>query len=96
MNYSIYVLADTCRIMTTGAATDGSTVFGSLKMARAALDDAVTLQIARIQEHLDAEIDRLRDLASKDRNDLRAARKAALKVREADLPSEPAAPAEAA
>lgn len=86
MNFKITI--DPPTILSTGAATDGSTVFGSLKMARAALDDGVKEEIVRAWSRTataieDLEAERDHHIAA-----LRAARKAALKVREADLPSD--------
>lgn len=92
MNFRTQV--DPPAIFTTGAAVDGSTVFGSLKMARAALDDAVDTEIACVTEMLSVGILGLKTAAAEAVRDLRAARKAALKVREGDLQSDDQAPDE--
>ena len=75
MNFRIRIdcTSQTCGIVRTGAAI-GARVYGSLKMARAALSDDVDAHVAAMRE----------------------AKKAALKVKEADLPGdEPVAAAEA-
>lgn len=48
MNFVISLTADDCGIKTTGQAVGGN-VYGSLKMARAALDDAVAAQIEALR-----------------------------------------------
>ncbi len=67
MNFRTKIDANvpTCSIVATGDAL-GSNVYGSLKMARAALSDGVDALIAGLRE----------------------AKKAAMKVREADLPED--------
>jgi hypothetical protein len=48
MNFLVTLSADDCSIKTTGKAT-GDNVYGSLKVARAMLDDAVTAQIEALR-----------------------------------------------
>lgn len=101
MNYLIQI--DPIAIYTTGAAVDNVEVFGSLKMARAALDHVVDAEITARGISLDVQIASLRMVVREEIANLRAARTAALKVREGDLKSDetipvlgpPAAPAAA-
>lgn len=102
MNFRIII--DPVGIFSTGAAVDNATVFGSLKMARAALDEAVTAELIRAKEVLKQQIGRLEFDWAVQHQAMRAQRKLALKVRESDLPSDatipvagplPAAPAAA-
>lgn len=74
----------------------GPDVWPSLKMARAALDDAVDVAIAESQKRSREKVAAIKVAAVAERDALRAARAAALKVPQAKLASEPAAPAEAA
>lgn len=102
MNYRINI--DPVGIFSTGAAVDNATVFGSLKMARAALDTMVDAEIVGVNGGFGEAVLSLKRMAAERIRDLRAQRKIALKVREADLKSDetipvlsppPAAPAAA-
>lgn len=81
------VSVDPVAITITGAAL-GPDVFGSLKMARAALEAAVADEIDRAAANYDAGLEVLKAAFMERRRDLRAARDAALKVREDKLPSD--------
>ena len=48
MNFKTILTADDCAILTTGAAV-GPNVYGSLRLARAALADAVDAQISALK-----------------------------------------------
>jgi hypothetical protein len=72
------------------AAAIGPDVFPTLRMARAALIDAVDKAIEADRIATAAQIDRLKIEFREHAGATRAARAMALKVREADLPSEPA------
>lgn len=93
MNFAIRI--DPPAIFSTGAATDGSSVFGSLKMARAALSDAVDAAIERARIATAMQIDDLMRERDNRIATLRTGRKAALKVPETKIPSDETATAQA-
>lgn len=72
------------------AAGLGSDVYPSIKMARAALDDGVRALITTELRAAVALANRTRERQAERAKDLRAARDKALRVREADLKTEPA------
>lgn len=78
---------DPVRITITSAAL-GEDVYPSLKMARAALEAAIHDEIAGTIGDMEKGILALQHAAKERIRDLRAARAAALKVRESDLPIE--------